>query len=215
MLKQKDNTIGVKVQQSITDSSVVISSGSLVFDNKWIDYPGTIFNVQDYINAQIDAGRTRFFINRKYAVCLVVGVSSGGEIIVLEGAQALYTTLASVPIPPTFSVIPLVGIVLIQDGTSDMNLGFKPLKDNNIIFYSGMGNVIDKNLKGIEGVDSSIQGETGVQGETGLIGIDGITGLVGFKGDTGLIGFGVTGFQGAQGMTGINWDIQILFNYIL
>jgi hypothetical protein len=214
MLKTKNNTVRANVQQNITDTSVVISSGSLVFDNKWIDYPGTVFNVQDYINSQISAGRTRFFNGLNYAVCLIVGVGITGEITVVEGAQVLYTTLASVPVPPTFSIIPLIGIVLIQDGTSDVNAGVKPLKNNNVIYFSGMGNVIDKNIKGTDGA-TGLLGVLGSSGETGLIGEDGITGLNGIMGTTGPMGFGIIGAQGAQGMTGINWDIHILFDHLI
>jgi hypothetical protein len=215
MFKQSSSTVIAKVQPSITDSTVVISAGSYVFDNNWIDFSGTVFNVTDYINSKIGPNRKGFFNGRGDALCIIVGLNSNGELEVEEGTQVVFTTAASVPIPSTFTFIPLVGIILIQDGTADMIGGLKPLKDNNVIFYSGTGNVIDKNLKGIVGVDSNIQGFTGLQGETGLIGIDGLQGPTGYFGITGRTGYGITGLQGLQGMTGINWDIQILFDHLV
>ena len=136
MLKQNFNTVTAKVQPSVSDSTVVIGAGSFVFDNNWIDFPGTVFSVTDYINSQISPSRKSFFNGRSYALCIVVGLSNNGELEVLEGTQVVFTTAASVPIPSTFTFIPLVGIILIQDGTADMTGGIKPLKDNNVIFYS-------------------------------------------------------------------------------
>lgn len=215
MLRTRNNTIGARVQKNYTDDSVIISPGSLIFDNKWIDYNGSFFNVKEYLRSLITDQRVRFFKNINYAAYLMVGIDATGSLAVTEGEQIQYTTLKSVPVPRVFDMIPLVGIVVIQDGSTNLIDGIKPLNENNVIFYSGMGNVLDKNLIGQAGLDSNILGETGIPGETGLIGDMGITGPIGDMGNTGYAGLGVTGFQGAQGMTGINWDVQVLFNILL
>ncbi len=215
MVKKNINTIVAKTQPSINPTSVVISAGSFVYDNNWIDFKGIVFDVQTYINSQIGSNRKTFFNGRGYALCLIVGIDSTGAITTEEGPQVIFNTAASVPVPPNFSFIPLVGIILIQDGTADMIGGVKPLNDTNVIFYSGMGNVLDKNLIGIDGVDSDLQGFTGLQGQIGLVGVTGLVGCTGSMGVTGLIGYGITGLQGPKGMTGINWDIQILFNFLV
>jgi hypothetical protein len=215
MLKSKDNAINARIQKNFTDDSVIINAGSLVFDNKWIDYSGTFFNVKSYLRGLITDQRLRFFTNINYAAYLVIGIDVNGSLTVLEGTQVPYTTLKSVPIPPIFDIIPLVGVVVIQDGSSNLIDGIKPLNENNVIFYSGMGNVLDKNQIGQKGVDSNIKGETGIPGETGLIGFPGLTGPIGDMGTTGYDGLGITGQDGAQGITGINWDIQVLFNMMI
>lgn len=214
MLRTRNNTIGARVQKNYTDDSVIISPGSLIYDNKWIDYGGSFFNVKEYLRSLITNQRIRFFKNINYATYLMIGIDATGSLAVTEGEQVLYITLKSVPIPRVFDMIPLVGIVVIQDGSTNLIDGIKPLNDNNVIFYSGMGNVLDKNIVGQAGFDSNILGETGIPGETGLIGDVGITGPIGGRGITGYAGLGVTGYQGAQGMTGINWDVQVLFNIL-
>lgn len=215
MLKAKSSTINARIQKNFTDDSVIINAGSLVYDNKWIDYKGTFFNVKEYLRGLITDQRVRFFKNVNYAVYLMLGIDVNGSLTVIEGTQVLYTTLKSVPIPSFFNMIPLVGVVIIQDGSSNLIDGIKPLNENNVIFYSGMGNVIDKNQIGQKGLDSLIQGETGLYGDTGLDGYPGLTGPIGNIGTPGYDGLGITGQTGAQGMTGINWDIQILFNTLM
>lgn len=215
MLKSKSNVVNARVQKNFTDYSVIINAGSLVIENKWIDYSGTFFNVQDYLRSTITTQRVRFFNNANYACYLVVGIDVNGSLSVIEGAQALFTTLESVPRPPTFNIVPLVGIIVIQDGSSNLIDGIKPLDESNVVFYSGMGNVLNKNLVGPEGLDSLIIGETGVQGETGFQGLPGLTGPIGDMGITGEDGLGVTGLDGPQGMTGLNWDVQVIFDVLL
>ena len=163
----------------------------------------------------INNQRARFFTDVNYAVYLVLGIDVTGALNVIEGEQVPYTTLSSVPIPSAFDMAPIAGIVVIQDGSTNLIDGIKPISDNNVLFYSGMGNVVDKNKKGEAGLDSNVLGATGLLGETGFIGSDGITGKQGLIGITGPIGFGVTGAQGSQGLTGINWDIEILFNVLM
>jgi hypothetical protein len=215
MLSPKDNTFNARVQRNTADDTVIIDAGSLVVDNNWIDYTGVLFNIKEYLRSTITDQRLKFFNNINYAVYLVLAIDVTGSLQVIEGTQVYYTTLDSVPIPPVFEAVPVVGIVLIQDGTTNVIDGIKPVGDNNVIFYSGMGNVLDKNIKGVVGVSSQLLGDTGLQGKTGIIGIDGLTGIRGFSGDTGTAGYGVTGLQGPQGLTGINWDIEVLFNILL
>jgi hypothetical protein len=215
MLNTKNNTFNVRIQSNIADYTVVIDSGSLVIDNKWIDFKGVLFNIKQYLRNAVTGSRVRFFTNVNYAGYLVLGIDVTGALIVLEGAQVSYTTLASVPIPPVFSMVPIAGIVVIQDGSNNLIDGINPITDSNVIFYSGMGNTLDKNQKGIMGFDSNILGDTGLCGQTGYPGLDGDTGLQGLPGIVGPVGFGFTGLQGSQGLTGINWDIAVGFNILL
>jgi hypothetical protein len=214
MLKSKNTVVTAKVQKNFTDYSVIINAGSLVIENKWIDYSGTFFNVQQYLRNAITTQRVRFFNYAGYACYLVVGIDVNGALSVIEGTQALFTTSESVPRPAIFNIVPLVGIIVIQDGSSNLIDGIKPLDESNVIFYSGMGNVLDKNLVGPEGVNSLITGETGTQGETGFQGLPGLTGPIGDMGITGDDGLGITGLIGPQGMTGLNWDVQVMFDVL-
>ena len=212
MLKSKDNAINARIQKNFTDDAVVLYSGSLVIDNRWVDYTGTFFNVKDYLRGTITDQRLRFFKYANYACYLVLGIDVNGSLSVSEGTQVPFTTLESVPVPAVYAVVPMVGIIVIQDSSSNLIDGIKPLNENNVVFYSGMGNVLDKNRKGIVGENSLIIGETGSTGDTGYIGYPGVTGLVGDMGTIGADGLGVTGPDGDQGMTGINWDIQVVFD---
>jgi hypothetical protein len=215
MLKSKDNTVNARIQKNYADDSVIINSGSLVIDNKWVDYTGTFFNVKGHLRSLINAQRTRFFNYANYAAYLMIGIDITGSLTVVEGTQVPFTTLKSVPMPLDFNIVPLVGIVVIQDGSINLIDGIKPLNDNSVIFYSGMGNILDKNIVGQRGYDSLINGETGAQGETGLRGVPGLIGSKGNIGDIGYDGIGVTGPIGDQGMTGINWDIHIKFDTLM
>lgn len=212
MLKPKQNVFHAKAQQSLDKGTVVIDAGSLVYDNQWISYQGTTFSARRYIGSVIDGTtRRRFFNDRNYAVQLILGVDKAGAIQVREGVQVAYTTKQSVPVPAAFDVVPLVSILLVQDGSSDMNYGFKPLNDTNVTYFSGAGNVIDKNQRGEASTYKGITGSPGVQGITGLRGVGGLTGQEGEIGVTGSQGWAETGIQGIQGMTGINWAIHIPF----
>jgi len=211
MIRPKITVIDAKSTPLIADSTVRIRAASFVYENNWVNFEGTLFNVTDYISSVVVSPRTRFFINRNYAVYLVVGLTKDGEITVLEGPQVDITKQTVIPAPDTFNIIPLVGITLIQDGTTDMINGFKPLKDTNVTFFSGTGNVIDKNKLGDPGIDSNDFGHTGVQGLTGSEGTNGITGYAGVTGHKGRMIPGDVGDTGLNGMTGINWAIHIPF----
>lgn len=213
MLKNRDNVFRARVQGNINKGTVVLDAGSLVYDNQWISYEGTTINLQDYIDSVVNGiSRRRFFQNRNYAVQVVVGVDKSGSIRILEGIQTLYTTKDAVPLPSTFDIIPLISILLIQDGSSDMNYGFKPLSENNVTYFSGAGNVTDKNRPGLASSENGATGQIGVAGITGLKGIKGARGLTGNVGVTGSFGPGETGPKGIQGMTGINWSIHVPFD---
>jgi hypothetical protein len=212
MLKSKDSSVNARIQKNITEDSVILNAGSLIYDNKWVDYSGTVFNVKSYLRGLITDQRLRFFTNTNYAAYLLLGIDINGSLSVIEGTQILYTSKGSVPVPLVYDIIPLVGIVVVQDGSTNLIDGIKPLNENYVVFYSGMGNVLEKNLVGQIGLDSVIRGDTGVCGETGFSGVSGLTGAVGDIGITGDLGLGITGPQGAQGMTGINWDVQVKFD---
>jgi len=211
MLKSNEDKIKAGVAPNFSDDSVRIQAGSFVLDNKWINFNGTLFKVRDYITSVLRGSRTRFFKDRNYAVYLLIGIDPVQGIRAIEGRHVLFTTLQAVPAPETYDFLPLIGLVLVQNGTRDLNYGYMPLKNENVIFLSGYGNIIDKNLKGDVGDDSVIYGETGLIGHTGL---EGLTGQDGFWGATGYVGhtpIPPRGYTGLGGMTGINWDIYIPF----
>lgn len=135
MLNQKNNTLNVRVQRNTADDTVIIDAGSLVVDNNWIDFKGVLFNVQQYLRNAVTGQRIRFFKDVNYAIYLVLGIDTTGSLTVTEGTQVPYTTLSSVPIPPVFDSVPIAGIVVIQDGTTNLTDAIKPVNDNNVIFY--------------------------------------------------------------------------------
>jgi hypothetical protein len=100
---------------------------------------------------------------------------------------------------------------LVQDGSDDLNFGYIPLNDDNVLFFSGLGNIIEKNLQGLTGSDSVQIGMTGIGGMTGSVGTTGLVGYTGYIGVTGVTPPAQQGSTGVQGMTGINWDIHIPF----
>jgi hypothetical protein len=211
MIRSKTTVLDAKSTPLIANDTIKIKAASFVFENNWISFDGTLFSVTEYIASVVVSPRTRFFTNRNYAVCIVVGLTKDGEVAVIEGPQIDFNKQTIVPVPSTFNILPIVGIVLYQDGTTDLINGFKPLTDINIIFFSGMGNVIDKNKPGALGPDSNDFGNTGVQGFTGNVGFSGITGQIGITGQVGRKVFGDQGETGLRGMTGICWSIHIPF----
>jgi hypothetical protein len=211
MLKSNEDKIKSSTAPNFSEDSVRIQAGSFVYDNKWINFSGTVFRVTDYITSVVRGSRTRFFKDRNYAVYLLIGVDPIKGLRVAEGRHVPYTTLQAVPIPTSYDFLPLVGVVLVQNGTQDLNYGYSPIKDRNIQSLSGYGNVVDKDLKGDVGDDSLVYGDTGLIGATGL---EGVTGLSGTDGATGYRGITLDPLQGATGlggMTGINWGIHIPF----
>jgi len=209
MLKSKNGQIESTTVPNFSTDSVKIESGSFVIDNKWVNYDSTIFKVNDYITRVVVAPRTKFFRNRNNAVFLMVGIHLQDGLKVIEGEQVRFTTLKAVPIPSGFDVVPILGIILIQDGTTDLNLGYKPLQPYYIVHFSGTGNVLDKNQGGVKGVDSDVLGVTGFTGYTGLEGPLAKQGETGFIGETGVTLLAERGFTGPQGVTGISWDIHL------
>lgn len=215
MLKPKSEKISAGSIPVLSDDAVRINAGSFIIDNAWISFSGAVFKIRDYISKVVVGNRTRFFKDRNHAVYLLICLDPNNGITVSEGTHVKFTTLSAVPPPKTFSYLPLIGLILIQDGTRDVVYGFKPIKDENIIYFSGTGNIDDRNLKGITGVDSIISGETGITGYTGLRGFRGSTGYMGLMGHTGPIVFPRSGETGLKGMTGINWDIYVPFEVLL
>lgn len=210
-IKAKKDIINAGTSNSLSNDSIVIKAGSFVYDNIWINFNGIIFKARDYILSSLVAPRTHFFNNLNYAVCLIVGIDINGSIQVIEGNQVLYTTNDSIPLPATYDIIPLISLILIQDGSNDLNYGFRPIKDTDITYFSGVGNAIEKNLVGDNGADSDIIGYTGLPGVMGLTGNTGVDGDMGPTGFKGLIGDAPAGDTGLQGITGINWDFRVPF----
>lgn len=215
MLKTKSEKISAGSIPIVSDDAVRINAGSFVIDNAWINFSGMIFKVRDYISSVLVGNRSRFFKDRNHAVYLLICLDPNTGITTVEGKHVPFTTLQAVPPPEVFYALPLIGLVLIQNGTSDINYGFKPIVDENIIYFSGSGNILDKNLKGIKGDDSIISGEPGSVGATGLRGNPGVTGYQGITGPAGIQSAARTGETGLQGMTGINWDIHIPFEVLI
>ena len=103
----------------VKDNILKISSTSFVYENYWLSFHGAVFKVIDYISESITENRTRFFQNRDYAVFLLIGLDKLGNLTVVEGTQVKYNgVVEQVPLPVTFSIMPLVGLVVIQDGSN-------------------------------------------------------------------------------------------------
>lgn len=209
MLKPRSAQVTAGTTPNYSDDSIRIEAGSVVIDNSWVNYDAILFRLAKYINGAVVPPRTRFFQNRGYAVYLMVGLNLDEGVKVVEGRQVRFTSVRSVPRPVTFDIVPLAGLVVVQDGSDDLNLGYLPLKDENIEYFNGTGNVIDPDLMGITGVDSDVAGETGPQGLTGLEGQRGARGSSGLAGYTGTQPGAERGETGVRGMTGINWQVHV------
>jgi hypothetical protein len=214
MLKPKSEKISAGAVPILSDDAVRINAGSFIIDNAWVSFSGTMFKIRDYIASVVVGNRLRFFKDRNYAVYLLICLDPNNGITVVEGRHVKFTTLSAVPPPESFSFLPLIGVVLIQDGTRDIIYGFKPINDENIIYFSGTGNIVDRNQKGIPGDDSIITGETGMIGITGLRGFRGTSGYEGVTGYPGPTVGTRAGMTGLIGMTGINWDIYMPFEIL-
>jgi len=209
MLKPNNSTIGTKSLDNKISGAVKINAGSFIIDNQWVSYNSYLFRVNDYISSVLTPRRTSFFINRGYAIYLLVCLDIKGGIKVLEGSQVRYTNRESVPPPSSFTDIPLAGVILRQDGTNNLNTGYVPITDKDVKYFSGTGNIIDKNLVGITGLKNDIRGLTGYPGNRGVRGHIGAGGQDGDQGLTGYPGIGIMGGTGIQGMTGISWDVHL------
>jgi hypothetical protein len=209
MLKPKVGQVAAGATPNYSNDSIRIEAGSVVVDNSWINYDAILFRLTDHIASVVRPPRSRFFQNRNYAVYLLVGLDINEGIRVAEGRQVPFTTVMSVPRPQNYDFIPLVGVVVIQDGSSDLNNGYLPLSDDCLEFFNGSGNVVDAGFKGITGVDCDVAGQTGAEGYTGLEGMQGETGLPGIRGYTGVQPPAPAGDTGVQGMTGINWQVHV------
>jgi len=208
MLKPRNKQVTAGVTPAYSTDSVRIESGSVVIENTWVNYDASLFVLRDYVTSALKPPRTRFFKNRGYAVYLLVGLSIDKGIEVVEGRHVPFTSVRAVPRPTTGNLVPLVGIVAIQDGSDDLNYGYLPIKDECLELFNGSGNVVDPDLKGTTGVDSDVVGDTGAEGYTGLEGLAGNGGLTGPAGFTGLVPAAGQGATGVQGMTGINWQVH-------
>jgi hypothetical protein len=215
MLKPKSEKVTAGSVPTISNDTIRINSGSFVINNAWVSFSGTVFKIREYIASVVVGNRTRFFKDRNYAVYLLICLDPDNGITILEGTHVAFTTLSAVPPPQSFSALPLIGLILIQDGTRDVIYGYKPIKDENIIYFSGTGNILDRNLKGVKGDDSHTSGVTGLTGETGLRGFKGNMGSVGVTGYQGPPAIPKIGETGIKGMTGINWDIYVPFEILI
>lgn len=213
MLKHNNSTIKSNSLDNMISGAVRIKAGSFVIDNKWVSYDSYLFKIGDYVRSVITANRPNFFTNRSNALYLVVSLSLNEGIKIIEGTQVGYTIREAVPLPQILGNIPLVGIILRQDGTNNLRDGFIPVTDDDIKFFSGTGNIENRNLPGVQGRDNTTQGLTGLQGGMGTLGSIGVTGLLGEMGITGVIGSeDIQGETGIRGFTGISWDVHLPFN---
>lgn len=211
MLKAKNELVVASTLPNLAPDAVKIDAGSIVYDNNWINYNSTTFKIEDYILSVVQPPRTRFFKDRNYGLILLVGLNVNEGIKAIEGKHVPFTTIDALPYPDFTDIIPLVGIVLIQDGSNNLNTGYKPLRPEYIKYFSGAGNVLQKNLQGPTGADSDIVGSTGALGLSGVQGAWGFTGLVGPTGYQGIKPPQTIAETGLQGMTGISWNIHIPF----
>jgi hypothetical protein len=209
MIKSKKEKINAGSIPVISSDSIRINPGSFVIDNTWLSFSGTVFKIKSYIKNVVVGNRTRFFKDRGYAVYLLICIDINDGIKIIEGTHVKFNTLGSVPPPQTYDALPLIGLILVQDGTRDVVNGFKPISDKNIIYFSGTGNIINKDLKGVTGCDNPHSGETGIIGDTGIGGETGFQGETGIIGVTGLIPTATQGMDGYQGITGMYWDIHV------
>lgn len=209
MLKPKTGLVAASATPNYSDDSIRIEAGSVVVDNNWINYDAVLFRLTEYISSVVRPPRTRFFQNRNFAVYLLIGLDVNEGIRVAEGRHVPFTTVRAVPRPFGYDFIPLLGVVTVQDGSNDLVNGYLPLRNDYLELFNGAGNVIDYRLKGITGVDCDVIGETGAQGYTGPQGNTGATGFAGPQGFTGVLVDAPQGATGVQGMTGINWQINV------
>lgn len=214
MLKPKSDKISACSIPTYSDDSIRIKAGSFVIDNIWISFNGVIIKIKNYISEIVVGERTRFFKDRNYAVYLLICLDINEGIKIIEGKHVKFTTLKAVPPPESFNSLPLIGLILIQDGTRDLINGFKPISDENIIYFSGMGNILDKDFKGIPGDNSIVSGETGFIGYTGIDGSIGDIGETGNQGEIGITPLSPIGDGGLNGMTGINWNVHVPFDIL-
>lgn len=208
MITLKNELLSGGLLPNLSSDAVKIEAGAVVIDNSWINYDPIVFRVNDYITSIVVAPRTRFFTDRDYAVMLIIGIDIDKGVTVLEGAQIPFSTLDAVPYPENITIVPLMGIILIQDGTADLNMGYKVLKNEYLKVFSGSGNILDKNIQGPTGIPSNIAGTTGAAGITGYIGRMGETGAMSITGYPGLTPVVSPGETGLPGITGINWNIE-------
>jgi len=209
MIKSKLGLVDAVTIPNYSDDSVRIEAGSVVINNSWINYHAALFRLTEYIASVVRPPRTRFFQNRNFAVYLLIGLDVNEGIRVAEGRHVPFTTVKAVPRPSGYDFIPLLGIVVVQNGSDDLVNGYLPLRDDFIEFFNGFGNVVTHGHKGITGVDCDLVGITGIQGYTGPMGCIGITGFEGPQGMTGPQIDALQGATGVQGMTGINWQVNV------
>ena len=212
MLKPNKSTIKSNSIDNNIKGSVRVKAGSFVVDNQWVSYDSYLFRLDNYVNSVVTANRQTFFSDRGNALILLVTLSLRNGIKIIEGPQVKYTNRRSVPLPKIVDTIPLVGVIVRQDSTGDLNGGYIPMTDEDLIFFSGTGNIEDKDLVGITGIQNTTQGLTGIAGYMGITGVEGITGEIGDKGSTGYTGELIQGATGIQGSTGISWDVHLPFS---
>ena len=198
MLKSNKNTIKSNSFDNQIGGSVKINSGSFVVDNKWVSHDSYLFRLEEYISKVLTSYRPTFFKGRNNAVSLIVTLSLKEGIKVVEGTQVTFTTREAVPLPGILDSIPLVGIIVRQDGTNDLNRGYVPIQDRDLMSFSGTGNIEDKDLIGITGLENTSQGLTGFQGDMGATGVVGGIGSQGYLGATGIEGDLIQGETGIQ-----------------
>jgi hypothetical protein len=214
-MKSKPNIVSAQVAPFVSSDAVRINAGSVIYGDRWLNFGATVYLVKDYIASVVVKPRLKFFTNRDWALMLMVGIDQNGAITAVEGPQVKYTTNDAVPFPGVGNLLPLVGIILVQDGSTDLVNGLKPLTDASLKFLSGSGNVLPPDLVGETGMNSDVVGHTGPEGITGFIGSTGVRGYTGMAGSEGPTELGQAGATGQQGMTGISWDINLPFEEFL
>lgn len=216
MMKTKSNTVESKVLRGESSSSILIEAGSFVIDNQWVSYNNYWFKVDDYIKSVIGPNRQSFFSDRNMAIALVITLDIIDGIKIVEGKEVIFKSNDTVPYPGSLECIPLAGLILKQDGSTDLTKGYLSVGQGNLIKFSGTGNISEKNLRGATGLSNRSTGLEGLTGYRGIQGIPGYTGCQGCTGQVGAQGKLVRGEKGLRGMTGISWDVHLPFsNYLV
>jgi hypothetical protein len=199
------NSILISLLPNSLGRKIKIEAGSFIYDDRWINYKSKVLDIEQYITNSLGKNRPTYFYARNNALALLVGIDYNGKLLVEEGPQVPYKSNTKVPFNKISRVLPIFSLILIQDGSVDLNLGIKEFSDKDIINISGIGNILKKDIQGETGSISSARGEQGAQGVTGYRGIQGPQGPTGLLGVQGTIGASASGITGFQGLTGLNY----------
>jgi PKD repeat protein len=192
------------------DNTVHIKGGSVAIDDTWVQFKGTILNIQNFIEKYISSS-PRLFNKRNGILYILIAINKSAQLEVIPSISFNKTSSGDVKVFPNLSgKLPIMVVKLIQDGSFGLT-GINKIRESDIEQYLGYGNFT---IKGPEGLLGS-QGNTGLQGLTGISGLMGYPGPQGVTGETGLLGLSVNGPQGPRGNQGVSVPTFIPTRYVL